>query len=54
VARGLSVFPVSKILYLRGTVPTAAQKTAPGRIARDKADGFTVRYELTVMAVPKK
>ena len=44
----------AKILYLRGTVPTAAQKKAAERIARDKADGFTVRNELTVMAVPKK
>ena len=44
----------AKILYLRGTVPTAAQKTTAGRIARDKADGFIVRNELTVMSVPKK
>ena len=40
----------AKILYLRGTVPTATQKAAAERIARDKADGFTVRNELTVMA----
>ena len=44
----------AKILYLRGTVPTAAQKAAAERIARDKADGFIVRNELTVMSVPKK
>ena len=44
----------AKILYLRGTVPTAAQKAAAERIARDHADGFVVRNELTVMAVPKK
>ena len=44
----------AKILYLRGTVPTSAQKAAAERIARDKADGFIVRNELTVMAVPKK
>jgi len=44
----------AKILYLRGTVPTAAQKATAGRIARDKADGFIVRNELTVMSVPKK
>jgi hypothetical protein len=42
----------AKILYLRGTVPTAAQKAAAERIARDKADGFVVRNELTVMAKP--
>src|SRR6266542_206626 len=44
----------AKIIYLRGTVPTAAQKAAAERIARDKADGFIVRNELTVMSVPKK
>jgi osmotically-inducible protein OsmY len=44
----------AKVLYLRGTVPTAAQKAAAERIARDKADGFKVRNELTVMAVPRK
>src|SRR5262249_33896608 len=38
-----------KILYLRGTVPTAEQKTRAAAIARDKADGFLVRSELTVM-----
>ena len=43
----------AKILYLRGTVPTAAQKATAERIARDKADGFTVRNELTVMSIPK-
>ena len=42
----------AKVLYLRGTVPTAAQKAAAERIARDKADGFAVRNELTVMAKP--
>ena len=43
----------TKVLVLRGTVPTAAQKAAAERIARDKADGFAVRNELTVMAVPR-
>ena len=42
----------AKVLYLRGTVPTAAQKAAAERIARDKADGFVVRNELTVMSKP--
>jgi osmotically-inducible protein OsmY len=42
----------TKVLYLRGTVPTSAQKAAAERIARDKADGFVVRNELTVMAKP--
>ena len=39
----------AKTLYLRGTVPTAAQKALAERIARDKADGFFVKNELTVM-----
>jgi len=43
----------AKILYLRGTVPTAAQKATAERIARDKAREFVVRNELTVMAVPR-
>ena len=42
----------AKILYLRGTVPTAAQKEAAERIARDKAREFIVRNELTVMVKP--
>jgi hyperosmotically inducible periplasmic protein len=40
----------TKTLYLRGTVPTAAQKAQAERIAKDKAEGFSVRNELTVMA----
>jgi len=43
-----------KILYLRGTVPTGDQKARAEAIARAKADGFTVRNELTVMAAPRK
>lgn len=42
----------TKTLYLRGTVPTAAQKALAEKIARDKADGFAVRNELTVMVKP--
>jgi osmotically-inducible protein OsmY len=42
----------TKTLYLRGTVPTAAQKALAEKIARDKADGFAVRNELTVMTKP--
>jgi hypothetical protein len=34
-------------------VPTAEQKAKAGHIAHDKADGFTVRNELTVTAVPR-
>jgi hypothetical protein len=42
----------SKTLYLRGTVPTAAQKATAERIARDKAGDYFVRNELTVMVKP--
>jgi osmotically-inducible protein OsmY len=42
----------TKVLYLRGTVPTSAQKALAEKIARDKADGYVVRNELTVMAKP--
>jgi hypothetical protein len=42
----------TKTLFLRGTVPTAAQKTGAERIARDKAEGYTVRNELTIMSRP--
>jgi osmotically-inducible protein OsmY len=42
----------AKTVYLRGTVPTAAQKAQAERIARDKAGDYFVRNELTVMAKP--
>ena len=39
----------SKTILLKGHVPSAAQKTAAGRIAAEKASpGYTVRNELTV------
>lgn len=38
----------TKTVVLRGTVPDARQKTAAERIARDKAQGYTVRNELKV------
>lgn len=44
----------TKVVYLRGTVPSAAQKIAAERIARDKASDYIVRNELTVMAPPRK
>jgi len=44
----------ARTVTLRGTVPTAAQRTAAARIAREKADdGYRVRNELTVMATPR-
>jgi osmotically-inducible protein OsmY len=43
----------AKTVYLRGTVPSASQKSLAEKIAKDKADGYAVRNELTVMTVPK-
>jgi osmotically-inducible protein OsmY len=42
----------TRTVTLKGTVPSAAQKDAAGRIASDKAEGYTVRNELTVSATP--
>lgn len=38
----------TKIVTLRGSVPTAAQRVAAERIARAKADGYTVVNQLVV------
>jgi hypothetical protein len=38
----------TRTVTLKGTVPTAAQKAAAERIARDKAEGYTIANELTV------
>ncbi|HVR71310.1 MAG TPA: BON domain-containing protein [Vicinamibacteria bacterium] len=38
----------TRTVTLRGTVPTAAQKDAAERIARDKAEGYTISNQLTV------
>ncbi len=46
--------PGTKTVTLKGSVPTEAQKTAAERLARRKADGYTVRNLLTVVAVPPK
>ncbi len=40
----------TRTLMLRGTVPSAAQKTKAGEIARAHADGWTVKNELAVAA----
>jgi hypothetical protein len=42
----------TKTVTLKGTVPTAAQKMGAERIAREKAEGYTVVNELTVTARP--
>jgi osmotically-inducible protein OsmY len=38
----------TKTVTLKGTVPNAAQKASAERIARDKAEGYKVRNNLTV------
>ena len=38
----------TKTVTLNGTVPTAAQKTAAERVAKDKAEGYAVKNMLTV------
>ena len=39
----------TKTVTLKGTVPTAAQKAAAEKMARDKAEGYEVRNLLTVV-----
>ena len=38
----------TKTVTLRGSVPTADQKAAAERVARDKAEGYTISNQLTV------
>ena len=40
----------SKTVVLKGSVPTAQQKTTAEAIARDKAEGYTINNQLTVAA----
>jgi osmotically-inducible protein OsmY len=40
----------TRTVTLKGTVPTAAQKTDAERIARDKAEGYRIVNDLTVAA----
>lgn len=40
----------TKTVVLKGTVPTAQQKTTAEAIARDKAEGYTINNQLTVAA----
>ena len=40
----------ARTVSLKGTVPTAAQKVAAEKVARDKAEGYKVRNLLTVVA----
>jgi osmotically-inducible protein OsmY len=38
----------TKTLTLKGTVPSAAQRAAVGKLAKDKAEGYKVSNRLTV------
>lgn len=48
----VDTFQDKKLVVLRGSVPTDAQKTRAGQIARDNAKGYTVENRLAV--VPNK
>lgn len=39
----------TKTVTLKGTVPTAAQKTAAEKLARENAEGYAVRNLLTIL-----
>jgi len=43
---------VAKTVTLKGSVPSAAQKAAAERLARDEADGYAVNNFLTVVKKP--
>jgi osmotically-inducible protein OsmY len=40
----------AKTITLKGSVPTTAQKSAAEKVARSKAEGYTVKNQLTVAA----
>ena len=40
----------AKTVLLKGSVPTAEQKTVAEQIARDKAEGYTIQNQLVVAA----
>lgn len=48
----VDTFGDKKVVVLRGSVPTAAQKTKAEQIARDHATGYTVENRLAVVANP--
>jgi predicted small secreted protein len=45
----VDTFQDKKLVVLRGSVPTEAQKTKAGQIARDNATGYTVDNRLAVV-----
>ena len=48
----VDTFQDKKVVVLRGSVPTAAQKAKAEQIARDNAKGYTVENRLAVVANP--
>jgi len=54
-ASGINVDTSSstKTVVLKGSVPTAQQKTLAEQIAKDKAEGYTIQNQLTVAPVKK-
>jgi hyperosmotically inducible protein len=44
----VDTIPETKTVVLKGTVPTAEQKTTAERIAREQAKGYTINNQLTV------
>lgn len=46
----VDTFHETKTVVLKGTVPTAAMKTAAGKIASKEAEGYKVDNQLTVKA----
>jgi osmotically-inducible protein OsmY len=46
----VDTFHETKTVVLNGTVPTAAQKTAAGKIAAREAEGYKIDNKLTVKA----
>jgi osmotically-inducible protein OsmY len=46
----VDTFHETKTVVLKGTVPTAAQKTAAGKIAAREAEGYKIDNQLTVKA----
>ena len=43
----------SKTVVLKGTVPTAEQKTIAEQITRSKAEGYTIQNQLTIAPAKK-
>jgi hyperosmotically inducible protein len=48
----VDTFQDKRVVVLRGSVPTAAQKTKAEQIARDHAKGYTVENRLAVVPNP--